>query len=69
MIICVSGEAGVPRVLPDEEVLRRHTDNEKEYWDLWKRIEGRNQRFLIHIVPIIGNINVTKAKIQKIRNK
>ena len=69
LIISGSGEAGVPRVLPDEEVLRRQTDNEKEYWDLWKRIEGRNQRFLIHIFPIIGNINVTKAKIQKIRNK
>ena len=52
---------------PDEQFLRQQTATDEEYWEKWKQVEGKNQRFLIHIVPVIGNIDVTKAKIRSIK--
>lgn len=67
LIISGSGEGGVPRVQPDTMTLRRvYTDN-NEYWKRWVAEEAKNQRFLIHIVPVIGNIDVTKEKIEAIK--
>ena len=63
LIISGSGEGGVPRIVPDETTLRNKAMDEKEYTKLWNEEEGKNQRFLIHIVPVIGNIDVTKEKI------
>ena len=63
LIISGSGEGGVPRVIPDEDALKRKAADAKEYVKLWNEEEGKNQRFLIHIVPVIGNIDVTKEKI------
>lgn len=67
LIISGSGEGSVPRVNPDEQSLRQQTTTDEEYWQKWKQVEGKNQRFLIHIVPVIGNIDVTKAKIRGIK--
>lgn len=63
LIISGSGEGGVPRVIPDDAVIESKTTDSKEYARLWSEEEGKNQRFLIHIVPVIGNIDVTKEKI------
>ena len=63
LIISGSGEGGVPRVIPDESILKSKAANDKEFAKLWSEEEGKNQRFLIHIVPVIGNIDVTKEKI------
>lgn len=69
LIISGSGEGGVPRIEPNEEELQRQASNDKEYKRLWEEEEGKNQRFLIHIVPVIGNIDVTKAKIDSIQGR
>lgn len=63
LIISGSGEGGVPRIIPDEISLRNNASDDKEFAKLWNEEEGKNQRFLIHIVPVIGNIDVTKEKI------
>lgn len=60
LIISGSGEEGVPRVVPT--IKNPSNPEEKE---AWKADEIKNQRFLIHIVPVIGNIDVTKEKIEK----
>lgn len=67
LIISGSGEGGVPRIVPNEEELHNQALNEKNYNELWKREEEKNQRFLIHIVPVIGNIDVTKARIDSLQ--
>lgn len=64
LIISGSGEDGVPRVIPSVS-----SPSTIEEWDVWNKEESKNQRFLIHIVPIIGNIDVTKAKIKSIMGK
>ena len=64
LIISGSGEDGVPRVSPS--ILNPITSEEREQWIAE---ESKNQRFLIHIVPVIGNIDVTKEKIDKIQGK
>ena len=69
LIISGSGEGGVPRIEPNEEKLHKIASNDKEYKKLWEVEEGKNQRFLIHIVPVIGNIDVTKEKINKLQSK
>ena len=69
LIISGSGEGGVPRVVPDEKALRKAYPNNKEFWEHWREVEGKNQRFLIHIVPVIGNIDVTKDKIDNLKGK
>ena len=69
LVISGSGEAGVPRVVPDTVRLHRRYPNAKDYKAHWAAEEQKNQRFLIHIVPVIGNIDVTKEKIENIRGK
>ena len=69
LIIAGSGEDGVPRVVPDEEALHEAYPDSKEYWKQWMIEEGRNQRFLVHIVPVIGNIDVTKEKIDHLKGR
>ena len=69
LIISGSGEGGVPRVVPDENKIRESVSNDQEYWLKWTAEEAKNQRFLIHIVPVIGNIDVTMENIQKIQGK
>lgn len=68
LIISGSGEGGVPRIIPNEDSLRCQYPNPVEYNKRWTEIEERNQRFLIHIVPVIGNIDVTKEKIDDIKS-
>lgn len=84
LVICGSGEEGVPRVIPDENVLQhkvdsimfsmsdQNADRNKLYRNLWTKEEEKNQRFLIHIVPVIGKLNMDKKIIdlvQKYRNE
>lgn len=64
LIISGSGEDGVPRVIPPIE--NPTTSDELESW---RKEESKNQRFLIHIVPVIGNIDVTKEKIEKLQDR
>jgi len=60
LIISGSGEEGVPRIIP--AIVKPSTPEEEK---VWIDEESKNQRFLIHIVPVIGNIDVTKEKIEK----
>lgn len=69
LIISGSGEGGVPRVVPDEDSLRSLYPNQSEYFEHWAAEEKKNQRFLVHIVPVIGNIDVTKEKIKQLKGK
>lgn len=62
LIISGSGEDGVPRFIPSVT-----SPSTKSEWETWNKQESKNQRFLIHIVPIIGNIDITKAKIESIK--
>ena len=62
-----SGEDGVPRIIPDSTSLRNLSERERR--TQWEAIESRNQRFLVHIVPVIGNIDVTKEKIEKLNGR
>lgn len=69
LIISGSGEGGVPRIEPNEEELRKIASDDKDYKRIWEEEESKNQRFLIHIVPVIGNIDVTKAKLDSIQGR
>ncbi len=69
LIISGSGEKGVPRVVPNEKSLRHVAIDDAAFQFLWNEEERKNQRFLIHIVPVIGNIDVTREKIQKVQGK
>lgn len=69
LIIAGSGEGGVPRIIPDEEALHKAYPDTKEYWRHWMIEEEKNQRFLVHIVPVIGNIDVTKEKIDHLKGR
>ncbi len=62
LIISGSGEDGVPRVRPTISEPRTPEEIKK-----WIAEESKNQRFLIHIVPVIGDIDVTKEKIGRIQ--
>jgi hypothetical protein len=64
LIISGSGEDGVPRVTPAVTV-----PSTPEEVRAWIDEESKNQRFLIHIVPVIGNIDVTKEKIERLQGK
>ena len=61
LIIAGSGEDGVPRVNPS---IKPRTE---EQWEKWKAEESKNQRFLIHIVPVIGDIDMTQEKMNKLK--
>lgn len=69
LIISGSGEQGVPRNIPNESELRTTFTNQADYQKAWNEIEMGNQRFLIHIVPVIGNIDVSKEKIDHLKRK
>ena len=80
IIVAGSGEGGVPRYYytglnspvslnPNEEKYSSYNDVTKstpEEFVAWRNTEIGNQRFLINIIPIIGNIDVTKAQINNI---
>ena len=68
LIVSGSGEGGVPRIIPDEKVLHQRYPHPTDYVKHWREEEEKNQRFLIHIVPVIGNIDVSKDKIDKIKS-
>lgn len=69
VIISGSGEGGVPRVVPNEDDLKRQYSTPSDIRKAWMDIEAKNQRFLIHIVPVIGNIDVTKEKIDNLKGR
>ena len=69
LIISGSGEQGVPRNIPNDAQLHQQYPNQQDYQRKWNEIEMSNQRFLIHIVPVIGNIDVSREKIDKLKNK
>lgn len=64
LIVAGSGEGGKPRVLVDEDSLRAQYPDKKAFVDHWVKEESKNQRFLVHVVPIIGNIDFTKKKLE-----
>lgn len=79
IIVAGSGEGGVPRFYfrggenpitlnPAEQKYTSINNVTKEDWNEWKKVEQQNQRFLINIIPIIGNIDVTKAKFSGIKD-
>jgi len=69
LIISGSGEGGVPRVAVDMDSLRNVYPDPSICKARWEAEEKKNQRFLVHIVPVIGNIDVTKEKIDKLNGK
>ena len=73
IIVSGSGEGGVPRFYyrGGENPVTQNPNEENKNLSVadipvWRDVEQRNQRFLINIIPIIGNIDVTKAKIENI---
>lgn len=77
IIVAGSGEGGVPRYYysGEENPVTENPEKEKyeSVWNVppseyssWAKVEQKNQRFLINIIPIIGNIDVTKEKLKKI---
>ena len=57
LVICGSGEEGVPRFVPSEYLEELKTKTKKGY-QTWASEESKNQRFLVHIVPVIGRLNM-----------
>lgn len=57
LVICGSGEEGKPREIPNESIIENRSRSVDDY-KTWKDIESQNQRFLIHIVPVIGKLNM-----------
>ena len=80
IIIAGSGEGGVPRYYysGDDNSASLNPEDEKfESFDIakkaspdefrsWYNVEIKNQRFLINIIPIIGNIDVKKSQMENI---
>lgn len=66
LLISGSGEEGVPREIPNEKALKDRFPNSRDYIREWISIEEKNQRFLINIVPVLGNIDDIKAKFDEI---
>lgn len=69
LLISGSGEGGVPRVNPDDILNKADFTNDTEYWKRWLTEEVKNQRFLINIVPVLGNIDSTREKIERIKRE
>lgn len=78
IIVAGSGEGGVPRYFykggenpitlnPDEAKYKTINEVTPQEFLAWRDVEQQNQRFLINIIPIIGNIDVTKAKFENIK--
>lgn len=57
LVICGSGEEGIPRVVPDN-FLTENRFLSKDNYKQWADIESKNQRFLVHIVPVIGKLDM-----------
>lgn len=57
LVICGSGEEGVPRIVPSQELEANRTLSTEGYKE-WADTESKNQRFLVHIVPVIGKLNM-----------
>ncbi len=57
LVICGSGEEGVPRIIPSQILEERKQLGSVEYKE-WADMESKNQRFLVHIVPVIGKLNM-----------
>lgn len=57
LVICGSGEEGVPREMPSNELTQNRYKGKEEY-NAWSDIEKKNQRFLVHIVPVIGKLTM-----------
>lgn len=69
LLISGSGEEGVPREIPNESELRQLYPIAYDYHKKWTQIEEKNQRFLINIVPVLGNIDSTREKINRYTGK
>ena len=69
LLISGSGEGGKPRININEDSLHQSFPDNKEYWKHWVEEEEKNQRFLVNIVPVIGNIDVTKEKMNQLKSK
>ena len=69
LLISGSGEGGVPRNNPDMYINKEDFSNESDYWRRWLDIEVKNQRFMINIVPVLGNIDITREKIEKLKKQ
>lgn len=69
VIIAGSGEEGVPREIPNVAELRRLYPDDREFKRQKDIIEKRNQRFLINIVPVLGNIDGAREKINRVKGK
>ena len=77
LVICGSGEEGIPRINPNETELKHRADSMAKaidggsimdvYKQLWIMEEQKNQRFLIHIVPVIGQLNMDDRIIDLIK--
>lgn len=71
LVICGSGEEGVPRIKPAKE-LEETRFNSKDAYKQWESEEIKNQRFLVHIVPVIGKLNMDtniKDLVEKYRSE
>ena len=71
LVICGSGEEGVPRIEPAAALTANRYRSKEEYKE-WSDIESKNQRFLVHIVPVIGRLNMDenmKELVKKYRNE
>ena len=66
LLIAGSGESGVPREIPNEKELRKKYPKQEDYIKEWTYIEEKNQRFLINIVPVLGNIDDIKARLDEL---
>lgn len=69
LLISGSGEGGVPRVMPDNIIKKSDFANDTDYLKRWFAEEAKNQRFLINIVPVLGNIDSTREKIERIKKQ
>ena len=69
LLVSGSGEGGKPRIEVDVAKLHKLYPNPKDFRKHWAEEEGKNQRFLVNIVPVIGNIDVTKEKMEHLKNK
>lgn len=69
LLISGSGEGGVPREVANDSVLSILFPNPYEFRRQKECIEERNQRFLINIVPVLGDIDRTREKINNLKIK
>lgn len=71
LVICGSGEEGVPRIMPSQTLDMEQGLSAGEY-QAWANVEKRNQRFLVHIVPVIGRLDMDeniKSLVDKYRTE